>query len=103
VPHERTASDPANMHMEAGAVNDIGFTRTATGWMPVMSKDAKERLEEDFLGGMAWNMRNRLLPNLGANYSPPPMKAPAGKRWLYNPAYQEYQLVDEDSWYKYFR
>lgn len=92
-PLKRTASDPGSPNMEPGAINDIGFTRTATGWMPVQSNDTKQRLEEDFLGEWSWNIRNRIAPTVGWNYQVP-FQAPSGKAWAYNPFMQEYQLID---------
>lgn len=50
---------------EAGVVPEVGFSGAADGSIsPVMSKDAKERLEEDFLGMLAWNLRNRAIPSI---------------------------------------
>lgn len=89
----RQSSAPGSVHQEAGAVSDIGFTRTSSGgYMPVMSKDAKDRLDDDTIGMISWNMRNRILPTLGGQGTPPDVPAPAGKYWRYNPIKQEYQL-----------
>jgi len=93
---QRTASDPAQKWSEPGAVNDLGWTRTKTGLAPVMSTDAKERLEEDWIGGLTWNLRNRVLQNLQIGLTPP-YPAPEGQVWKYNPLKQEYQLWDEKS------
>lgn len=77
--------------VEAGAVTDVGGLQTGTGIAPVMSKDAKERLEDDTPGMIGWNLRNRLLQSFQMNMRPP-MKAPIGTYWVYHPLYQEYQL-----------
>ena len=59
--------------------------------MPVKSKDASERLEDDTLGNLAWNLRNRIQPTLGWRYNPPKRKLPKGyNAWYYDPARQEY-------------
>lgn len=94
LPLERVAPPLAVPSIEPGAVTDIGFTRTPTGWAPVMSKDAKERLEEDFIGGLTWNMRNRVLPSVSSDWfgQPPDIELKPGERWLYNPIKQEYQI-----------
>lgn len=92
---ERTASHPTATHAEPGAITDIGYTRTQTGWAPVLSKDAKERYEEDLPGVITWNIRNRLLPSVGINQAPPPFAPPEGKRWHWNPVKMEYVLVND--------
>lgn len=88
-PLEITASRPGVPHQEPAPVNEVGFTRTAAGtFAPVQSDDAKQRLEEDLLGTLAWNIRNRLGPMLGPalspTWSPPP--DPEGERggWIYD-------------------
>lgn len=92
-PMQRTVADIKNKHSEPGAVVDVGYARTANGgYAPVMSKDAKERLEEDWIGGVMWNLRNRFPQTFGFDYAPP-FKAPPGKRWVYNSWKQEYQLI----------
>lgn len=89
----RIASAHGHPWAEAGPVTDVGFTRTNSGGLaPVYSADAKERLEDDWGGMLAWNVRNRLLPTIGMN-SPPPGAAPRGTAWQFNPLRQEYYLV----------
>lgn len=90
---ERIRSAHGHPWSEAGPVTDVGFTRTTSGGLaPVYSKDAKERLEDDWGGMLAWNVRNRLLPTLGMNY-PPPGPPKAGHAWQFNPLRQEYYQV----------
>lgn len=88
----RAATAPEALWQEPAAVGDVGFARTASGgYAPVMSYDAKQRLEEDFIGMLLWNMRNRLLPTIGQNQSRPPAPVPEGyDAWIYNPFKQEY-------------
>lgn len=88
---ERIASAHNHPWSEAGPVTDVGFTRTSSGGLaPVYSNDAKQRLEDDWLGMLAWNLRNRLIPSVtfGA-YGPHP---PGFDRMrdFYNPIRQEY-------------
>lgn len=94
-PMKRQMSSPGQPSIEAGAVPDTGFARTPTGWAPVMSADVQQRLEEDFLGGIAWNVRNRLMPMLDKHGGNPPNAIPKnpGEYWIYDPVMQEYRLV----------
>lgn len=89
----RTAGAPEMLWQEPAAITDIGHTRTVGGgFAPVMSNDAKQRLEEDLPGVLLWNFRNRLLPSIGINQSPPPAPVPEGyDAWIYNPFIQEYR------------
>lgn len=89
---ERIKSAHGMPFMEAGPVTDVGFTRTDGGGLaPVYSADAKTRLEDDFGGMLAWNLRNRVLPSLGAAHTMPP--PPKGHAWSFNPITQEYMAV----------
>jgi len=98
-PNKRVISMPGAPSQEAGAVTDQGFTRTPTGYAPVMSKDAKERLEEDFVGGLTWNLRNRVLPSFRVNETPPQVPVPEGyDGWAYHPIYQEYRPYKKHWW-----
>ncbi len=56
--------------MEPGAVTDRGFLYTGTGYAPVPSQDAKERVEDQILPEMAWAWRNMVKPNFGAGIPP---------------------------------
>lgn len=93
-PLERVSSAPGAPHAEAGAVTDVGYTKTdAGGYAPVYSQDAKQRLEDDTLGMIAWNLRNRVLPTIVPGYGTPPPNVPLkeGHYWVYNPFRQEYE------------
>lgn len=92
-PMRRQTSRAGAPWIEAGSVSDVGHARTTTGWAPTFSEDVKQRLEEDWPGVIAWNVRNRLLPTFGANYIAP-HKAPPGRYWWYNPVMQQYELLD---------
>lgn len=96
-PMSRNRSAPERVSQEAAAVTDIGFTRTETGYAPVYSQDAKERLEDDYLGMLAWNVRNRFLPTLQLHRNPPPIPLRDGVTWRYNPVIQEYQPMRRNS------
>lgn len=90
-PHEITATDPVRPYLEPGRMPEIGLMSTTYGgYAPAMSKDAKDRFEEDLGGMIGWNIRNRIMPSFGFNQ--PSMPAPWGYRHVYNPVLQEYQL-----------
>lgn len=96
------APGPSNQpQSEGGAITDLGYARTKTGWAPVPSKDVKERIEDAFVPETLWAIRNNVLPSMGFNMSPPPFKAPPGKAWYFDVPRQEYQLKDKDTpWYR---
>ena len=90
---ERTIAEPSKPSQEPGTITETGHSKTLKGWAPMMSKDVQERLEEDMMGTLAWNLRNRLLPTVGVwNNKQPPFPAPNGKEWFYHPLYQEFRL-----------
>lgn len=107
---ERVNAAPGHPSVEAGAVTDMGYARTATGWAPVRSKDFQERSEEDTLASIYWNLRNRLAPSVSASaYNPPPnVPRDPDEMWIFNPALGEYQLIKKtrrgkygfDRWYQ---
>lgn len=96
-PLERHGFDPGNPSLEAGSIPDVGWTRTRTGWQPVQSKDAKERLEEDVIGNLLWSFRNRLVPWVhGKGPGAPPIslaREMGGVGWRFNRAKGEWQVV----------
>lgn len=100
-PLEVTPGASQQPQSEGGAITDVGYARTKTGWAPVPSKDVKERIEDAFIPETLWSIRNNILPSVGANMSPPPFKAPPGKAWYYDVPRQEYQLKDANTpWYR---
>lgn len=88
VPLERIMSAHNHPFAEAGPVSDVGFSRTYTGGLaPVYSSDAKQRLEDDYLGMLAWNVRNRVIPSLSLGAWGP---RPPGHEGFYDPLLQEW-------------
>lgn len=88
VPLERINSAHGHPWSEAGPVTDVGFTRTYTGGLaPVYSADAKQRLEDDYLGMLAWNLRNRVVPSMTMGAAGP---RPPGHRGFYDIINQEW-------------
>jgi hypothetical protein len=83
------AKDPTT---SPGMVTDTSFINTKYGYQPVMSKQAKERLEEDIIGWAQWQMRNRLPQVFGSNLDTKTLpKLPKGYKYKYNPFYGTYQ------------
>lgn len=88
----RNRSDPMKPWQEPGAVADVGHTRTTDGLAPVYSEDAKQRLEDDWLGMLWWNIRNRLLPGLHTRGEPPMAPRP-NHFWHFNIFTGEWQEI----------
>lgn len=94
-PLERSAAFVGRPYQEAGAVGELGFSKTPTGYAPVMSKDFKERAEDDAFSEIAWHVRNRAPQTFGfdATGLPPPETwlPPGAVRWVWHPIKQEWQ------------
>lgn len=105
-----TPGVPSQPQSEGGAITDVGYARTSTGWAPIPSKDIKERIEDNLPQELLHTMRNNIFPSVGINMSPPPFAAPPGKEWFFHPGKQEYQLVTpfdrrkilSDAWQRHF-
>lgn len=70
MPLERTGIGGAQ---EApGAISDIGWVNTGTGYIPVPSKDVKDRIEDNIFLETQWFMRNVGAPHLGISPYPKP-------------------------------
>lgn len=90
---ERVVPHPTGNSQEPNFITEQGYSKDVGGHSPnMMSKDAKDRLEEDIFGILGWNIRNRLAPALQMNMDPPkhvPLKD--GHRWVYNPVLGRYE------------
>lgn len=96
-PPEVTLNAPGRPNVEAAAINELAFSRTGDGgYVPVMSTDAKNRLEEDVVGTFGWNMRNRA----GAWFDLDSVKPP--KSWLPPGATDFSYSFDRGAWYPVF-
>lgn len=91
----RTRSSPAAPSQEPGAIPEVGFGRSTTGYPVVPSADVKQRIEDMILPEISWALRNQIAPMMSEKNLNPPFKAPYGKRWQYDWFRQEYQLVDQ--------
>lgn len=97
-PMKRTVSDPGNPVIEPGAVADVGFSRTKDGYAPVPSSDVMGKMSNDMPGVIMWNLRNRVLPSIGLNQTPPNVPVPKGyEYWNYDPITQSYR-PDRSVW-----
>jgi len=92
-PMRREAPHSDRKYQEAGAHTDLGYARTKAGYAPTMSRDTKERLDDDLPGVIWWNIRNRILPALGINSNKPPVRPKKGYRWYYNIGTGEYRQI----------
>lgn len=93
-PPEVTFNAPGRPNVEAASINELAFSRTGDGgYAPVMSTDAKNRLEEDVIGTLNWNSRNRLAAWFDLDRAKPPKAwLPRGKTdWSYS--------IDRGAWY----
>lgn len=83
---DRVPSAPGRPEQEGGAIPDVGFSRTSSGgYMPVPSKDVKERIEDNFMQEVAHMIRNNLMPMMGYK-NPPPVPLPKDSPgWVYDP------------------
>jgi hypothetical protein len=96
-PPEVTLNAPGRPNVEAASINELAFSRTGDGgYAPVMSTDAKNRLEEDIVGTFGWNMRNRA----GAWFDLDGVKPP--KSWLPPGAIDFSYSFDRGAWYPVF-
>lgn len=106
-PAELIANDPQRPEAEAGSVPEVRWSRTPDGgYSPMRSQALEEALEDDTLGAIAWNLRNRIGPSLGDQYAslsaPPDAYLPNADTktygWTYNPWKQAYYPYRRDSW-----
>lgn len=90
-PPELWANHPETSFAEAGSHPEIKFARTALGgYSPVRSQALEEALEDDYLGGLRYNLRNGLGTALSdPRFAPPkeylPDKGKSGRYyWLFD-------------------
>lgn len=103
-PAEIVRNDPGQVAAEAGSHPDVKYTRTSDGGYAIgRSSAVEEALEDDWLGSMAWNIRNRLAPTSSDTPSsaPPDSYLPNRKDyiWTFNPFKQAYYPVKRSDWF----
>lgn len=73
---------------EAGNITDYSYTRTGAGsLMKIPSQDYKNRTDEDLVGNIMWNWRNRMAPFFTKNNKVPDRREfplPKGQQWGYD-------------------
>lgn len=94
-PAEIVVNEPGRRGQERGSITELGFSRTNDGgYVPVMSNDAKQRYEEDIVGEIGWNLRNRLPAFIDRQDVAPP------RSWLSDPdSSWEFDLF-RGAWYE---
>lgn len=103
-PAEIVANDPQRAAAEAGSVPEVRYARTPDGgYSPMRSQALEEALEEDLLGSIAWNIRNRVLPTAWDTLATPPPDRFKRKSegWTYNPIKQAWYPYDRDDRWSY--
>lgn len=67
----RDVREPGAPHSVAGAGPSVGFVRTPNGgYEAVIPPALAESYEQDEFGSLLWQLRNRILPNLGVGEKP---------------------------------
>lgn len=80
---ERAGWNPSNPSAEHHSIADIGYARTpGGGWMPVPSKDVKERIEDNLPHEVSHYVRNNVMPFIGKHN--PPFHAPFNQHWEFD-------------------
>lgn len=99
-PAEIVANDPQRTHQEAASVPEVRFARTSDGgYSPMRSQALEEALEDDYLGSLAWNVRNRIAPSAWDTLGTPPPDSflpPGHDRWTFNMFKQAWYPVRKD-------
>lgn len=81
-PLKRTAGDPGRMHQEPGAITSVSWSKTSDGgYTPVMSKDYKERTEDQMIPGLKHFISNTITPMFSPKSRRAPFDAPDGQHW----------------------
>lgn len=102
-PAEIVVNEPGRPGQERGSVTELGFTRTNDGgYVPVMSNDAKNRLDDDIIGSTLWHLRNSIPAMFDFDHTKPPASwLPEGHEWRYNTAKGAYYAVPRGSGFFY--
>lgn len=82
---------------QAGLAPETQFMHTPTGgFAPVMTPGAADATEDDAFAKATWHIRNRIPAMFGFGTPPTNVDLPAGKKWVFNWATQEWQMKDKD-------
>lgn len=100
-PSERTQHQPGHPGQDKGWITDKAYARTATGMVPVPSKDVTERIEDKLIPEMMWAWRNSVMPNFGGGEAPSQSQLPKGfDTWRWDYWNQEYVPAKLPYWAK---
>lgn len=81
-PLKRTSGDPGRMHQEPGAITSLSWSKNSDGsYTPIMSKDYKERTEDQMLPGLKHFISNTIVPMFNPSSRKAPYDAPPGHHW----------------------
>lgn len=94
-PGDRIPAAPGAPWQEGGAISDMGFARTPTGYSPVPSKDVKERIEDMPIQELIWALRNNVAPNVGVRSPPPNSLLQKDQVWRWSYPKQEYYIANK--------
>lgn len=102
-PAEIIASDPETPFAEGGSHPDEMWVRTNSGgWAPLRSTTTQQGYEDDWLGGIQWNVRNRLRPAIEYHnelLAPPAhFKRDPRNFWRFDPIAGEWVDVPTAKW-----
>lgn len=79
---------PGAPHAEYGNNPDVTFAITDRGtYTPVIPQALAESYEQDWLGGLQWQVRNKWLPQ-----KPPPVPLPKGWEWNYHVPSSQWEM-----------
>lgn len=95
-PLQRVHSAPGRPSQEVGAVSDVGFARTPTGYAPIPSQDVKNRIEDQIIPEVMWAIRNNVMPSIGQGEKPSASLLPKWAiDWRWNLFKQEWEPVSK--------
>lgn len=105
-PPELWANHPQTPFAEAGSHPEIKFTRSALGgYTPVRSQALEEALEDDYIGGLRFNIRNGIGSAISdPSFAPPrdslPDRGKTGKwSWMFDPYSGDWYAWNRDRGY----
>lgn len=98
-PYALEQSQPGGIY-DPSSIPGIHFDKTPSrGYSPVYSKEIKDRLEDDTIGMLMWNYRNRILPNLNGGDAPVHLGPTWGNMtWYWDRFDQSYRMLPPLSW-----
>lgn len=88
----RDVSDPHAPHNVPGSGPSVAYIQNAQGgYEPIMPPELAESFESDMMGSLAWQLRNRVLPNIIK--TPPPRIGKPGDVVRWNTMQQHWEII----------